>query len=727
MIRGIASSTSILFNGMPPQAAPSKNTERRLLISRILGAFRKSPIEADVLERNLTLSLVGQNAGVLKHIVDIFNVPALPKRVDSQDDKQREQAKRLSSAVADLKVIFHVLSNPRHTAVLGNFTLDFYSMILDSWSAILKGMDFLLAFASYFPSKDYASAFTLCCDMVYRASCTRGGLREPYREELGTQMYTIDFVHRLFLRIDPATGNYMFIPVYPGGPCGVLALCFRYFGESLDHDLGVSSTPYLFTTNASRRHLLDALVARVSQIAQQANDALDLASAAWAVNIITSGCSSTCCDSRSLWKGLYNREFLKQFASAALQIARKAESLTITDVALWKRLGQSVEILGQTVVFIAPRPMSAASQLVSGGFLSCALVCIRNLSPPHANDTVLAMHKILPFLCYSKPFRSAADLLDFNDLIGGKTAPSSPASTLCDEDNLGKIIALGKAAFLSRPSHTSPNTCSNLGHRKGSPASLPWPQVCGVCHSVSYCSKKCQREDWTLHSGECTKLSEIYRDGGLTLYSFPTGAKADGTWVTASRRGDQLRILEAMASDTLPLPSTLRNALPSKKDPETNPRDDMTRFFHSPHACTIFDLFVAWKTPTGGDGLDRTLFSWLAANHAEELGSNDLISTLGGELTTLGPWTRRFQNLIRYIREDRDTSIVAGAFRSLDSGPVTIIIATVRYSADASGGGGYSVVNSFFGFVYLRNRVPHTHLALTKAPRSFIQYCRQGV
>ena len=78
------------------------------------------------------------------------------------------------------------------------------------------------------------------------------------------------------------------------------------------------------------------------------------------------------------------------------------------------------------------------------------------------------------------------------------------------------------------------------------------------------------------------------------------------------------------------------------------------------------------------------------------MGPNDLISVLVDELTTLRPWTRRLQHLIRYIKEDRDTLIVAGAFRSLDSGPVMTIIATVGYSADASGGRGYSVVNSFF-------------------------------
>ncbi|KAJ3531161.1 hypothetical protein NMY22_g8272 [Coprinellus aureogranulatus] len=57
--------------------------------------------------------------------------------------------------------------------------------------------------------------------------------------------------------------------------------------------------------------------------------------------------------------------------------------------------------------------------------------------------------------------------------------------------------------------------CDNLKHREGSRRGdgkvVPSEKVCGACRSVTYCSKKCQAEDWTaFHRAECGEMLRVY-------------------------------------------------------------------------------------------------------------------------------------------------------------------------------------------------------------------------
>ena len=44
-------------------------------------------------------------------------------------------------------------------------------------------------------------------------------------------------------------------------------------------------------------------------------------------------------------------------------------------------------------------------------------------------------------------------------------------------------------------------------------------QVCGECMDASYCSERCQKEDWTLHKKSCIKHEHKYKK------TFPNGMR----------------------------------------------------------------------------------------------------------------------------------------------------------------------------------------------------------
>lgn len=90
-------------------------------------------------------------------------------------------------------------------------------------------------------------------------------------------------------------------------------------------------------------------------------------------------------------------------------------------------------------------------------------------------------------------------------------------------------------------------------------------RTCSRCHSVTYCSSECQREDWSIHTSECASLASLYHGAHLHRpwpdliihLSYGIAKKSLRYCVLTRLKHDQLRILDTIANMELPSPSTL--------------------------------------------------------------------------------------------------------------------------------------------------------------------------
>ncbi|KAJ3531031.1 hypothetical protein NMY22_g8323 [Coprinellus aureogranulatus] len=285
-------------------------------------------------------------------------------------------------------------------------------------------------------------------------------------------------------------------------------------------------------------------------------------------------------------------ECLKSNVAGLLPVKQSAIDSRVTNSLFWMQMGGCINVGVAVTVLGAIHggadPVRIIRQTVEGGMLRNIAQCMAHMgnSPPAsyaATGTYESLRYILQFMPIREVYAIASE---DEDAILSSVAE---AEYEWIHERLRGSFRRTRAALKHEMNFGKANACSNL--KVGSVDPIPCTIVraylrfcqhvdldvrsemrdghmrtCGNCHSVYYCSRACQEEDWyAYHSSECASNTE---SGSHPLPSF-------------RRRIDQLTHIEALANALLPpLPElNLREIKQGTSDPSSpDPRLEFQRY-----------------------------------------------------------------------------------------------------------------------------------------------------
>lgn len=195
-------------------------------------------------------------------------------------------------------------------------------------------------------------------------------------------------------------------------------------------------------------------------------------------------------------------------------------------------------------------PVAKLAEVISGSVTVLLLGCIFNLAPsdPKHQVAIDYINKIAPCFMYRQVWKAAIEyfplervellpkhlferLCAHSALAGSTwTALQVAFHTACEAHARSrKVLTRGcDSAKVCLPfiTMTPPNSLVSFPQHYTHP-NAPHVEQCSGCHSVVYCSRKCQEYDWEhQHRQECPLLSDRYRTRELNEW-LPITTKAD--------------------------------------------------------------------------------------------------------------------------------------------------------------------------------------------------------
>ncbi|KAJ3524353.1 hypothetical protein NMY22_g11035 [Coprinellus aureogranulatus] len=508
------------------------------------------------------------------------------------------------SALLDLSMIFRgflVVPPPPQAAALRKLYLQ---ILVERWPDVMRWLAFVLMISP--STSNVREVLNVCVDTLFPIIVTSDPIdldaeTQALTEELVYLPYTIDFLYLLLAQRDPSNGRYHYL----GDPhgCKILGVLNEYvknknaFMHLLNRLRSVKPS--------TRRGILRSLVYRAREIAEgvfgveEERHKYALMSAMQSLYTLIF-CTSQLLIHPALYRSFAQRDFLFEFAESLAMISghahrRYPESSDKGDLKdFWKLMSVTVVWTVKTVVMErTPNPIVSFPSAVRGGILDAALTTLTHLDP-EGNGAKMIMDDVLivclSYLTYRGVWNGAmARGEQLEDALSEARRTSRGARTVCK--SIRDAIERGERTYKGVAGERRKKDVRLCGNRKVSfPVYPPWSvhentpptspsllespscahatpkapglfqkapeikyQTCAGCHILTYCSEKCQQEDWVeFHHRECTTFSKWYQD-----------RKASGCWTSLSTRRDQLLYLEDLANEILP-PLPAHNPVHSK-------------------------------------------------------------------------------------------------------------------------------------------------------------------
>ncbi|KAJ3533376.1 hypothetical protein NMY22_g7359 [Coprinellus aureogranulatus] len=604
----------------------------------------------------------------VEYLLHPFDDSEFPADFEPGNVKHQERVDTILSAFQDLYAVTLALCWYRTSHRVKMYGTSFYPMVVERWPSIVSCMTVLL-------TRGFKRWNDKCIARTWATiihSVTFAAKEDPHQAEIVVSEYTINSSHLLLCCTDCGEGRYHYLPQH-NGACLIASLlhaCLWAPETSMRQTLG-------FYRKQARQCITIALVDRLPDIVKQIEDhsSSSLNNAAATISQITG--SVIAYFEHPAWeKEFCRRGYLEKASSFVLTLIRKAQTFNCVNDDTWTYLSTALHNLVACATRLSMDPISAVSQLIAGGFLTCVKDCKLRLFGDNCESIESQLGRVLPFLYYSRPFEGTRrnpdsnwifELDDFASIGHGNTA-----NIFVDVLHHCKMTYGGK-------DHLSLKMCSNMKHCSEiteDADAYSELKLCGRCHSTMYCSAKCQEEDWGIHSKECAKLSYRYQND-----------KVDRIWVSASRKRDQLRTLEMMASHLLPPPVDVRGttaveASSGRKCIEPGETTKPFLVYNLDSTLSLFDFGAIYKQPRY---IRPSIpLTWFAS----------VVRGMPG----IQPWVPRLQKLINEMEDQPDEVIlVAGFFRTTgDEKECMMVCATMRYNAAGAEEQRYSVLNSLF-------------------------------
>ncbi|KAJ3504388.1 hypothetical protein NMY22_g17943 [Coprinellus aureogranulatus] len=312
---------------------------------------------------------------------------------------------------------------------------------------------------------------------------------------------------------------------------------------------------------------------------------------------------------------------------------------------------------------------SGMSQLVSGGLLGCVAQSSEHVCNPEWDSQI---RTLLPYLYPSSVYTVAQK-------CGAVASWLNPIPSDPDQGVSSIYVdfhALYECLFeaYERRSGMHVSMCSNIYHSNGLLSTPSDIKTCAGCHTMSYCSSKCQQQDWVaFHSKECSEFAD----------RLPEQKPAFG-WPSFQRRLDAIRILDTIVNVDFESPSEIE-------------RSDLGILAYS--SSNVSPLLKCRPT----SALELVSFYLTSENEVvvhSRVPLSPHFCSLASWNASVSPWLPRLQALVDQKEEDPDVLLVEGRFR-LNHWHALVVFATFRYDPSAPAGQKYSVMSSTFRSVKL--------------------------
>ncbi|KAF6747254.1 hypothetical protein DFP72DRAFT_610640 [Ephemerocybe angulata] len=578
-------------------------------------------------------------------------------------------------------LVLQALFDGYNIPMVRSFTDDCLRVLIDFWPAIIgwmKGVLFLSArlLADGRSWVTTAEGAGLCA--VTLMIILLGAEIYPLKLELMAMPCTADFVILLLCQVHPQTKRHFYLPISESGneACLIIQVLRLYMESPVSWH--VMHTRLRTAKLLTRRTVVRFITVRIEEIVSDSDQTNILSAAKTYMSLAEA--SSTFLMDRTLWDAFQKEDFILRYTSALYDLTEKAQHLGVTDKFLWAHISRSIATLVRVILqALSPNPSADLPKMIEGGILECSYICLSHTTLAlfgfKESTAYQALESLQPYLYLSQVFVSAVargqrslwvDRLECGDECGQEIRRS------CQE-----ALSRGRSVYVDRQK-CKINMCNNMKHPKedeghdleGYFSSL---KTCQRCHSVTYCSKECQREDWlAFHSKECPALSLEY-----------SAQKHDKSWPSVRIRRDQLRSLEAGVNLELPiLPDLTHQA--SETVHHQVPEEPLS-------AIQSTEVYEAGLFLSQFDyGVTRAIYE---VNETYPL--NSYYTTTWGPSQGKSPWIPRIQQYIRDMEADRDNILlVEGIFR-LDERKDMATFIKFRYDHRGPEGGRYTVVSSF--------------------------------
>ncbi|KAJ3538195.1 hypothetical protein NMY22_g5269 [Coprinellus aureogranulatus] len=271
----------------------------------------------------------------------------------------------------------------------------------------------------------------------------------------------------------------------------------------------------------TKEQVVQSIIERIQDVVQKPRDtpeAMDIVSDDL-LNLIPSSCKLA--EGMGEGGGFAHRDILFEGAralssimeDAALKGLQKPKSIT---------LDAGINSLVTVAIShsIVPRALDG---LLEGGIISCILRSLpyANMDDPRSQGLKGPAWRLLPFLTDSRFYNAAKTGGGAPDLL--KELGDTPRSKIVESiyNSYSLVLRLGKIAF--GETRDAVQMCYSLKHQLPAERSVDLAalKTCSTCHAAYYCSRECQKEDWsTFHSVECIRALTRWRpnlkDAGMT-------------------------------------------------------------------------------------------------------------------------------------------------------------------------------------------------------------------
>ncbi|KAJ3531037.1 hypothetical protein NMY22_g8318 [Coprinellus aureogranulatus] len=584
----------------------------------------------------------------VEYLLHPFDDSEFPADFEPGNVKHQERVDTILSAFQDLYAVTLALCWYRTSLRVKMFGTSFYSMVVERWPSIVSCMTVLL-------TRGFKRWNDKCIARTWATiihSVTFAAKEDPHQAEILVSEYTVNSAHLLLCCADCGEGRYHYLPQH-NGACLIASLlhaCLWAPETLVRQTLG-------FYRKQARQCITIAFVDRLSDIVEQIEDhsSPSLNNAAATISQITG--SVIAYFEHPAWeKEFCRRGYLEKASSFVLALIRKAQTFNCVNGDTWTYLSTALHDLVACATRLSMDPISAVSQLIAGGFLSCVKDCKLRLFSDNCESIESQLGRVLPFLYYSRPFEGTRRNPDSNWIFEldnfASIGPGNTANIFVDVLHHCKMTYGGK-------DHLSLKMCSNMKHCR-----------------------------------DTTGDADTKRTGGSTQKNVQSSVtdikvddKVDRIWVSTSRKRDQLRTLEMMASHLLHPPVDLRGtaaveAPSGRKCIEPGDTTKPSLVYNTDSALSLFDFGAIYKQPRY---IRPSIpLTWFA-------------SVVRG-MPDIQPWVHRLQKLINEMEDQPDEVIlVAGFFRTTgDEKECMMVCATMRYNAAGAEEQRYSVLNSLF-------------------------------
>ncbi|KAF6748494.1 hypothetical protein DFP72DRAFT_1074112 [Ephemerocybe angulata] len=297
--------------------------------------------------------------------------------------------------------------------------------------------------------------------------------------------------------------------------------------------------------------------------------------------------------------------------------ARKAK--VITQARCAELMGDNLFTTGRVAAMVLQtdgfRPMRHVHNIFAAGILSmlgnCMSTC--NISQlTEGNAPMTAIFGTLGGFCvFPKIFRLLHHDLHRYIVPNSSVLRKDPQSLA----QLDGTVRRADAWAQYMPKDARVKVCDNSLHV--AEAARGSPKTCSRCHSVVYCSRQCQREDWrSRHRDECHHMYEDYLERkhtdtsyshhtrafqlSLLLHVYETAMCTSPTWANEIRANKVVKIMDptrpVVESVFEPLKRYLKRVRPFVPKFKMKRFDDLIEMF-DPTYATEADGVVALRTP----------------------------------------------------------------------------------------------------------------------------------